>query len=294
MDESSRRRVPDQADGPPALAARYGIRIFPLTRDGLPYPGSHGFYDASCDPAQIAAWETEHPGTRWGMATGAASGLVAIDIDMRELEGGRVGWGLDSLEAEGISTLALVTPTFHTRRGGYQQLCRYPGHFVKSGNLRIAGRPVPFVDIKGDRGYTALPPGPNRYWDAHLGADTVPAPLPSWAIMPAGPQHARIELKPPAEGGYLSPYCEAILRRACREIEATKAGKHDAIVRTVYNTAGFCGPNGMPEALALYELTQAALTLDGGRRSQASVIETVGSAFSAGKAAPKPRKDMVR
>jgi hypothetical protein len=125
-----------------------------------------------------------HPRGLWAMATGAPSGRDVIGIDLRRLDNGLIGWGLDSLEAEGIDTHALVTPTFHTQSGGYQQVCLHPsGRHVKSGNLRIDGRKIRWVDIKGDGGFVCLPPGPGRWWDPILGPDTRLAPLPAWAIM---------------------------------------------------------------------------------------------------------------
>jgi hypothetical protein len=108
------------------------------------------------------------------------------------------------------------------------------------------------------------------------------------------PPRERSERTPPRNGDPLTPYCEKILRNACREIEQTKAGRHDAIIRVTHNVAGYVANNGMPEALALFELEQAALAVDEGRRSEKSILETVRAAFAAGKAAPHAERKLVR
>jgi hypothetical protein len=292
--------LPDSADpnNPRALARLYDLKLFRVNFDKIPPRGSHGFYDATSDQKTLDDMERALPRGLWAMRTGCksrgGSGLSAVDIDMRLLKNGLVGWGLDSLEAEGISTQAETTWTFHTLQGGYQRVFTHPPIvYVKSGSLRIDGRPVPFVE--GDLAYTVLPPGPGRWWDFHLAPHLVsPAPLPAWPIMPAPPPPERSEHTPPRDGDPLTPYCEKILRNACREIERTTSNKHDAIIRVAHNVAGYVANNGMPEALALFELEQAALALDEGRRSEKSILETVRSAFAAGKARAYDERKLVR
>jgi hypothetical protein len=76
---------------------------------------------ASCEVAQLFMWEREFPGCRWSLVTGERSGVVVIDID-----GGPEYWGLDSLEALGISTVQPVTPTVHTPSGGLHWYFKAP------------------------------------------------------------------------------------------------------------------------------------------------------------------------
>lgn len=43
--------------------------------------------EASSDPAQIAQWITDYPGCKWGVPTGSANGVIAVDIDTGEARG---------------------------------------------------------------------------------------------------------------------------------------------------------------------------------------------------------------
>ena len=53
------------------------------------HPGSklpacaHGITEATTDEAQIRAWWRHHPDRNVGVACGAASGIVVVDIDPR-------------------------------------------------------------------------------------------------------------------------------------------------------------------------------------------------------------------
>ena len=88
-----------------AYAAR-GWRVMPLAgvvqgrctcRAGshCPTPGKHPMLtrwveQASTHPAQIRHWWQHHPHANVGIATGAASGLVVVDVDPRH--GGHIAW----------------------------------------------------------------------------------------------------------------------------------------------------------------------------------------------------------
>ena len=58
-------------------AAR-GWPVFPLNGFKTPYKGSHGFKDATTDPAVIEAMWAAHPYANIGLATGE---LIVIDPD---------------------------------------------------------------------------------------------------------------------------------------------------------------------------------------------------------------------
>ena len=47
----------------------------------------HGFHDATTDLERVRDWWGEHPGSNIGVPTGALSGLVVLDVDVRD--GGR-------------------------------------------------------------------------------------------------------------------------------------------------------------------------------------------------------------
>jgi len=104
-----------------------------------------GFKVATTDPKQIRAWWTKWPDANIGIATGAVSGIVVIDID------GPGGLAmLKQLESE-LGPLP-STPTVKTARGWHR--------YFKS---PASGPAIPCsagdgLDVRGDGGYVVAPP----------------------------------------------------------------------------------------------------------------------------------------
>jgi hypothetical protein len=136
----------------------------------------HGVKDATTDPAQIRAWWDRWPRANIGLATGAASGVAAIDIDPRN--GG--DFTVEDLEAEH----GKFPPTAEslTGGGGRHLLYQHPGAALRCGADALG----PGVDLKADGGYIVAPPSlhaSGRYyeWEASSHPDDCPlAPLPAW------------------------------------------------------------------------------------------------------------------
>ena len=61
------------ASGVPVFLVAAGDKQ-PLTR--------HGFHDATTDLNRVRAWWSASPAANIGMPTGAASGLVVVDVDV--------------------------------------------------------------------------------------------------------------------------------------------------------------------------------------------------------------------
>lgn len=122
---------------------------------GCPQPAKHpygrlvprGLLDASNEPAQIERW-FQNTALNIGIATGAASGIIALDIDPRH-EG---DLALAELERE----FGPLPPTwrFLTGGGGEHILFRHPGDVVRNS----AGKLARGIDVRGDRGYIVAPP----------------------------------------------------------------------------------------------------------------------------------------
>jgi putative DNA primase/helicase len=108
----------------------------------------NGVKDASKDWNCIERWFTGQVRFNLGIATGAASGIFAVDIDDRH--GGQ----------ETLKTLELAfgvlpnTVRFLTGGGGEHILFRHPGTTVPN----LIGKIGKGVDIKGDGGYIVAPP----------------------------------------------------------------------------------------------------------------------------------------
>jgi hypothetical protein len=150
--------------GPAAIAyARRGWRVFPIwpIRNGRCACGSacgrdagkhpigrlvpHGVHDATTEEACITRWWTEVPDANIGIATGAVSGLVVLDVDGEDGEA-----SLAALERE-HGPLPL-TPTVLTGKGRHLYFT-HPGVPVPN-RVRVA----PGLDVRGDAGYVVAPP----------------------------------------------------------------------------------------------------------------------------------------
>jgi hypothetical protein len=147
----------------------------PLTR--------HGLRDATTSPAQIRRWWARWPWANVGIATGAASGLVVIDID--PAHGGSESLArLQSLMGSLPDTL-----TAATGGGGWHLFYAHPG--VELGNTagRLSGvaGALPGVDLRGDGGYVVAAPsrhasGRTYRWASDPAFE--PAATPAWLRPP--------------------------------------------------------------------------------------------------------------
>lgn len=144
-----------------ALAlARQRLPVFPcdpLTKRPLT---EHGFKDATQDEAQITRWWRAYPQALIGVPTGAASGLVAIDVDPKGRE-----WYWREKPRLGRYRL-------HQTRRGKHLLYRLNGEQIHNSTGELAAG----VDIRGEGGFVI-------WWPAHgmmsLGE---PGELPAWLV----------------------------------------------------------------------------------------------------------------
>ncbi len=138
---------------------RAGFKIFPVhnpVKNGCSCPqgracvsiGKHprtkqGVLDATSEQEAIYNWHSRWPEANWGIATGEASGVIVLDVDIKSN-------GPESLKKFRIP----VTPTVITGSGGLHYYFRYPGFEVKNSSNKIG----PGLDIRGLNGYVVLPP----------------------------------------------------------------------------------------------------------------------------------------
>jgi Bifunctional DNA primase/polymerase, N-terminal/Primase C terminal 1 (PriCT-1)/DeoR-like helix-turn-helix domain len=125
-----------------------GLPVFPCHARGKTPLTEHGLHDASTDTTAVLTWWTRWPEANIGIVTGAASGLVVLDVDVQH--GGQRS--LAALEAEHGKLAA--TPEVLTGGGGKHLYFAHPGETV--GNS--AGRLGAGLDIRGDGGYVVAPP----------------------------------------------------------------------------------------------------------------------------------------
>ncbi len=173
-----------------ALAcAHRGWRVLPLhalTAEGVctchlgaacPHPGKHPRLKgwpglATTDEAIILGWWQQWPRANVGIATGAGSGLVVLDVDPRH--GGDESLAL--LESQ-HGTLPRTVRQL-TGGGGEHIFLRHPGWPV--GNQQGDSTIAPGLDVKGDRGQVVVAPsfahadGRPYTWDAAHDPDDTP------------------------------------------------------------------------------------------------------------------------
>ncbi|WP_420566399.1 bifunctional DNA primase/polymerase [Thalassobaculum sp.] len=151
------------------MFARLGLAVFPVSRPihmgdrfvcgcgkpNCPSPGKHpdgrlaphGFKDASSSPAALRAW-FDGNASNIGIATGARSGIIVLDIDERH-DGPS---SLTALECQ----YGDLPPTwrFLTGGGGEHILFRHPRTVVRNSASAIKSG----IDVRGDGGYIVAPP----------------------------------------------------------------------------------------------------------------------------------------
>ncbi len=181
---------PGMGDVAVAYAA-YGWRVFPLhtpdaegrcscaRADECRSAGKHprtarGVNEATTDAEQIARWWTRWQDANIGIATGAGSGLVVLDIDPRH--GGDVSLA-ELMEQHGDVPRTLEAAT---GGGGWHILFKHPGVAFKN-SASVLG---PGLDVKTDGGYVVAMPslhasGRRYEWRDD---DARPAAMPTWLI----------------------------------------------------------------------------------------------------------------
>ena len=127
-----------------ALAyAELGWAVFPLIPNSKRPLTQNGFKDASKDPEVIRRWWLEHPTANIGLVTGEISGLVVVDVDVKNGAQGMAS--LDSIQNM-TPTLTVQTPS-----GGLHF------YYLAPGTVRCRTGLLPGIDIKADGGYVVAP-----------------------------------------------------------------------------------------------------------------------------------------
>jgi hypothetical protein len=133
--------------------ARMRWPVFPLAGK-LPYHGTHGHKDATVDLQQVERMWQEHPSANIGLATGAVSGVIVLDLDPRHAE--QHTPNLTRVLAERYGNLP-QTRTARTAHGGLHLYYQHPKDGKTYPNaVKLNG--IAGIDARGDGGYVVLPP----------------------------------------------------------------------------------------------------------------------------------------
>jgi hypothetical protein len=158
------------------LAAR-GLAVFPIVERGkVPLAGSRSFRDATLEPSRIQAWWRVNPNYNIGVATGAASGVWALDID--GLDGETT---LRKLEAEHGALPQSVESV--TGGGGRHVLFAMPddGRPVRNSESKIGDN----LDVRATGGFIVAPPSVHpsgRRYTWSVDSANVFAQAPAWLL----------------------------------------------------------------------------------------------------------------
>ena len=127
------------------LAGR-GMAILALRpRDKQPAT-AHGLKDATTCRDTVARWWQHNPDYNIGLATGAISGVLVVDVDSLDAEA-----ELRKLEAQ-HSPLPPTVESITAR--GRHLFFKWPGQDIRNS----AGKLAPGIDIRGSGGYVVAPP----------------------------------------------------------------------------------------------------------------------------------------
>jgi hypothetical protein len=136
-------------------ALEYASRAWPVLplRPGSKLPATlSGLHDASTNPDEITAWWSACPTLNVGIATGAAAGVLVVDLDTKHGVDGFASWAqlLDDLGVPLHRTLEVATPS-----GGLHEYYQCPdGCEIRNS----AGRLGPGIDTRACGGYAVAAP----------------------------------------------------------------------------------------------------------------------------------------
>jgi len=172
---------PPPSAGNPILAqalgfAGRGVRVFPLIPGRKEPITKHGHNDATVDPAQIQAWWARTPNANLGLATGATSGLVVVDLDNKNGKHGTKVF--ETFLAEHNDTLP--PSRVRTTTGGVHLYFRHPGKgvYIPCTSDQL-GRGI---DVRGDGGYIVAPPSRTQKGVYTVEAKAPLPNLPPWLL----------------------------------------------------------------------------------------------------------------
>ena len=153
--------------------ANRGLRVFPCRPHDKRPATAHGVKDATIDPGAIERWWRQEPNFNIGVATGAVSGIMVVDVDDIDAEA-----ELKKLEDQNGALPATVETV--TARGRHL-FFKWPERDVRNS----AGKIAPGVDVRGTGGYIVAPPSLHpsgkRYCWSVDSADTI-ATAPEWLL----------------------------------------------------------------------------------------------------------------
>jgi hypothetical protein len=195
-----------------AELAEAGYPVFPTTPDGKNPTVEGGFYAATTDHSQIAAWVREPNRKKHNVAfpTGALSGVIVIDADDAE--------AADRMRAKYGEPTVLSA---HDHECGGHWYFRHP----RNGKVKSNGGIQPGLDRKGDGGYALAPPSKGKVW-----VDGIPE-IASLPVLPEEFWSKSKDAPGDTGAGVEDPIKDKAAEAIARHVSGmTPGGRHDHMV----------------------------------------------------------------
>ncbi len=255
--------------------AQQGIPVFPCGDAKRPLV-SGGFKAATLIPDQIKAWWGNHPGALIGIPTGAQSGIVVLDVDVKN--------GIDGNESLRNLAHEFDTKTVSTPSNGLHYYFEYDSN----NPVRCsAGALGPGLDVRGDGGYVIAYGSVSSKGTYSLLLDQPLALCPEW--ISRHKERSRAESSPVYTEDQIKPTAQTELRRQIELVENAQPGQRNtALNRAAFLLGTQVGAGVLCEADVCRELIDAArvcgLVQEDG---QPSVFATIKSGMEKGKKLPR-------
>ena len=156
--------------------AERGRPVFPCGPNKQPLT-QHGFQDATTDVEKVRAWWARYPNALIGMPTGRASGVIVLDLDVREgYDGADALAALEDAYGKLPETVEALTPS-----GGRHLYWRHPDFDVRNSASKLGLG----IDVRGDGGYVIVPPSrlpDGRAYEWEASNPPHAAQMPVWAL----------------------------------------------------------------------------------------------------------------
>jgi putative DNA primase/helicase len=268
------------------IAAKLGLPVFPCGTDKAPLDKG-GFHTATSDEAAIVRAFHRSAAQMIGMPTGVPSGLIVVDVDIKNEVDGRA-WLNENREA------LPQTRTHKTRSGGLHLLFKRPdGIVIRNSQSLVA----PGIDVRGDGGYVIIPPSPGYA----VADNTPPADMPVWLIRACMKQERepepRVKSTEPTNGS--TRYGLVALEDECEAITKAPFGRQEKTMNEAALKIGALVAGGqIVESLARAELLAAARSIasaSGARPwTDREIEEKIKRGLEDGKRNPRGPKDGVQ
>ena len=274
---ASRKTTPTLVDAAIAM----GVPVFPCDDQKRPLT-AHGFKDATANPDEIRRLFANPRAAMIGMPTGEGTGIVVIDVDVKD---GRTGMEWLNNNSHRLPQ----TRTIRTGSGGLHIYLRWPGQPIRNS----AGKIAPGIDVRGDGGYVIVPPSPGYA----MADESDMAEVPDWLMpilvppappeRPTAPAHAAPPVRPHnPDGG--THYGVAALDSECDAIRrAWDGSKHHTLNKAAFSIGGLVAAGELQEGFAFTELSAALADIRHACKDFRHAQNTLRTAFQDGMRQPR-------